>query len=69
MKIFSTPFLLAMIAALATGTQYALRAALSRDAGFRARMRLHARDSWRVDGPGLRELAEEWNGRVGAAAD
>ena len=58
----------ARIAALATGAQYALRAALGRDAGFRARMRLHARDSWRVDGPGLRELAEEWNGRVGAAA-
>jgi N-acetylglucosaminyl-diphospho-decaprenol L-rhamnosyltransferase len=62
----------ARVAALATGAQYALRAAaagtLRRDAAFRARMRLHARDSWRVDGPGLRELAEEWNGRMGAAA-
>ena len=58
----------ARLAALATGTQYAVRATLGRDAAFRTRMRLHARDSWRVDGPGLRELAEEWNGRVGAAA-
>ena len=61
----------ARIAALATGAQYALRAfapaRVRRDAAFRARMRLHARDSWRVDGPGLRELAEEWNGGVGAA--
>jgi N-acetylglucosaminyl-diphospho-decaprenol L-rhamnosyltransferase len=60
----------ARMAALATGGQYAVRAAaaatLRRDADFRSRMRLHARDSWRVDGPGLRELAEEWNGRVGA---
>jgi len=24
-------------------------------------MRLHARDSIRVRGPGLRELAEDWN--------
>jgi hypothetical protein len=57
----------ARIAALATGAQYAGRAALARDPALRARMRLHARDSRRVDGPGLRELAEEWNGRVGAA--
>ncbi len=62
----------ARIAALAMGAQYAVRAALwpvaRRDPGFGPRMRLHARDSWRVDGPGLRELAEEWNGRMGAAA-
>ena len=62
----------ARLAALATGAQYALRAAaagtLRRDAAFRARMRLHARDSWRVDGPGLRELADERNRRVGAAS-
>src|ERR671937_1156158 len=62
----------ARLAALATGAQYALRAAaagtLRRDAAFRARMRLHARDSWRVDGPGLRELADERNSRVGAAS-
>jgi hypothetical protein len=57
----------ARVAAAATGVQYAARAALSRDAGFRARMRLHARDAWRVTGPGLRELADEWNGRVGAS--
>jgi GT2 family glycosyltransferase len=62
----------ARLAALCTGAQYAARAALSPlarcDPGIGTRMRLHARDSWRVDGPGLRELAEEWNGRVGAAA-
>jgi GT2 family glycosyltransferase len=62
----------ARVAALATGAQYALRAAaagtLRRDAAFRARMRLHARDSWRVDGPGLRELADERNRRLGAAS-
>jgi GT2 family glycosyltransferase len=61
----------ARTAALATGGQYALRAAagtiLRRDEAFRARMLLHARDSRHVDGPGLRELAEEWNSRVGAA--
>ena len=61
----------ARAAALATGCQYALRAAagtiLRRDEAFRARMRLHARDSQHVDGPGLRELAEDWNRRVGAA--
>jgi GT2 family glycosyltransferase len=61
----------ARAAALATGGQYGLRAAagtiLRRDEAFRARMRLHARDSRHVDGPGLRELAEDWNRRVGAA--
>jgi GT2 family glycosyltransferase len=62
----------ARIAALATGAQYAARAALSSvarpsDPGLRARMRLHAHDAWRVTGPGLRELADEWNGRVGTA--
>jgi GT2 family glycosyltransferase len=59
----------ARLAALATGAQYAARAALSplrrRDPGIGGRMRLHARDAWRVTGPGLRELADEWNGRVG----
>jgi GT2 family glycosyltransferase len=62
----------ARVAALSTGLQYALRAGLApvagRDPGFAGRMRLHVRDAWRVDGPGLRELAEEWNGRVGAAS-
>jgi N-acetylglucosaminyl-diphospho-decaprenol L-rhamnosyltransferase len=56
-------------AAFFTGAQYALRSVLSpiawRPHGIGARMRLHARDSWRVDGPGLRELAEDWNRRVG----
>jgi hypothetical protein len=62
----------ARIAAIATGVQYAARAALSpfarRDPGLATRMRLHARDAWRVTGPGLRELADEWNGRVGTAS-
>lgn len=60
----------ARVAALATGSQYAARALLSpaarRDPAIEARMRLHARDAWRVEGPGLRELADEWNGRVGS---
>ena len=60
----------ARVAALATGSQYAARALLSpvarRDRAIEARMRLHARDAWRVEGPGLRELADEWNGRVGS---
>jgi GT2 family glycosyltransferase len=54
----------ARLAALATGAQYGIRALLragDRDAA--ARMRLHARDSLAVGGPGLRELAEEWNSR------
>jgi GT2 family glycosyltransferase len=56
----------ARAAALLTGAQYALRgllaAALRRDdPAFAARMRLHARDSRRVRGAGLRELAEDWN--------
>jgi GT2 family glycosyltransferase len=60
----------ARAAALATGVQYALRSALSplaaRDRGMAGRMRLHARDSLRVRGPGLRELADEWNRRAGS---
>ena len=64
----------ARMAALATGAQYAVRAALAPvarrgDPGLGPRMRLHARDSLRVDGPGLRELAEEWNRRLGARAN
>ena len=52
-------------AALATGAQYALRALLrAGDRDTAARMRLHARDSLGVRGPGLRELADEWNGRL-----
>jgi len=60
----------ARVAALATGGQYAVRAAVAPLAHRSSRrMLLHARDSWRVTGPGLRELAEEWNGRVGAAPE
>jgi hypothetical protein len=52
----------AEIAALFTGGQYAVRGLLrARDRDFAGRMRLHARDAVRVRGPGLRELAEEWN--------
>ena len=62
----------ARVAALSTGLQYALRAGLApvarRDPAFAGRMRLHVRDAWRVTGPGLRELAEEWNERVGTQA-
>lgn len=59
----------ARLAGLATGVQYMGAAAggvILRDAAYRARMRLHARNSWRVDGPGLREVAEEWNRSLGA---
>jgi hypothetical protein len=50
------------VAALATGAQYAARSVLGmRDRDFARRMRLHARDAIRVSGPGLRELAEDWN--------
>ncbi len=52
----------ATCAALCTGAQYGARSLLrSRDRDFAARMRLHARDAIRVRGPGLRELAEDWN--------
>lgn len=54
----------ARVAALATGGQYAVRAAVAPLAHRSARrMLLHTRDSWRVNGPGLRELADEWNAR------
>ena len=60
----------ARLAALFTGAQYGLRALLRRgDRDFAARMRLHARDAIGVRGPGLQELADDWNrGRDGAAA-
>jgi len=59
----------ARVAALATGAQYAVRAAVAPLAHRSPRrMLLHARDAWRVDGPGLRELADEWNGRVGSTS-
>ena len=52
----------AWAAALLTGAQYALRGLIrARDRDFAARMRLHARNAIRVTGPGLRELAEDWN--------
>jgi len=57
----------ARVAALATGGQYALRAAAAPIARRNPRrMLLHARDSLGVSGPGLREFADEWNSRVGA---
>jgi N-acetylglucosaminyl-diphospho-decaprenol L-rhamnosyltransferase len=50
------------VAAACTGAQYAVRGLLRRrDRDFAARMRLHARDALHVRGPGLRELAEDWN--------
>jgi GT2 family glycosyltransferase len=58
----------ARAAALATGAQYAVRAAVAPLAHRSAkRMLLHARDSWSVNGPGLRELADDWNARARAA--
>jgi N-acetylglucosaminyl-diphospho-decaprenol L-rhamnosyltransferase len=54
------------IAALATGAQYLGAAAVGvirRDGTHRASMRLHARNACRGGGPGLRELADEWNRR------
>jgi hypothetical protein len=52
----------ARVAAIAMGARYAGAALRSRrDPAHRARMRLHARNSLRVVGPGLRELADEWN--------
>ena len=62
----------ARIAAVSTGAQYAARAALSplarADRSVTSRMLLHARDAWRVRGPGLRELADDWNGACGSFA-
>ena len=54
----------ARVAALATAAQYAGAAAaglLVRDSAYREQMRLHIRNAFGVDGPGLRELAEAWN--------
>jgi GT2 family glycosyltransferase len=61
----------ARIAALATGAQYlgaAAAGAIGRDGAYRTGMRLHARNAWRVSGPGLRELADDWNRRAGQQA-
>jgi GT2 family glycosyltransferase len=66
------------VAEAATGLQYAARAGIASvlrrryGAGFAARMRLHARSAWRgPQGPGLRELADQWNGEhpAGSARD
>ncbi len=62
------------VAAAATGLQYTARGGIaaaanrvrvgSYDPNFPARMRLHARSARRgPQGPGLRELADEWNRR------
>ena len=61
----------ARIAATSTGLQYAARALIARwalrDPGFATRMRLHARYAFRgVEGPALRERAEDWNERNAA---
>ena len=59
----------ARVAALLTGAQYALRGLIrARDRDFAARMRLHTRNAIRVTGPGLRELADDWNRAHAAAA-
>ncbi len=59
------------IAAVTTGLQYAVRAGLApivqRNGHTSGRMWLHARDAVHVTGPGLRELADDWNERVGAS--
>ena len=60
----------ARIAALATGGQYLGAAAVGgirRDRAYRASMRLHARNAWHGNGPGLRELADEWNEAVASS--
>lgn len=61
----------ARAAALCLGAQSGVRAALMRARGDREaarRLLLHARNTWRVTGPGLRELAEEWNRRAASAS-
>ncbi len=68
------------LAAALTGVQYAVRAAVAaaalrhppvaRRLGVQPidplQYRLHARNAWRVRGPGLRELVEDWNARHAA---
>jgi GT2 family glycosyltransferase len=71
----------ARAAALLTGWQYLSRAGIAAvllrmPERLRPRIfsqpvdpkqfRLHAKGSWRVTGPGIRELAEEWNARKGS---
>jgi hypothetical protein len=73
----------ARVAALLTGWQYLIRGGIAAAmARLPKRLRphifsqledprpflLHARASWRVSGPGMRELAEEWNAERGQAA-
>jgi GT2 family glycosyltransferase len=57
----------ARVAALAIGARYLAAAArgFARHETARAElMRRHAGNAWRVNGPGLRELAEEWNAQL-----
>jgi N-acetylglucosaminyl-diphospho-decaprenol L-rhamnosyltransferase len=57
----------ARVAALATAAQYLGAASVGiirRDRSYSDRMRRHARNAWAVDGPGLSELADEWNARA-----
>jgi N-acetylglucosaminyl-diphospho-decaprenol L-rhamnosyltransferase len=57
----------ARVAAFAVGSRYVaatVRALLRRDEARAALMRRHARNAWRVQNAGLRELAEEWNARL-----
>jgi N-acetylglucosaminyl-diphospho-decaprenol L-rhamnosyltransferase len=59
----------ARVAALATGCQYLGSAGVALVRGDRAycgAMWQHARNAWRSEGAGLRELADEWNRRAGA---
>jgi GT2 family glycosyltransferase len=59
----------ARAAAMLTGAQYAVRGLIrAGDRDFGARMRLHAHDAIRVTGPGLRELADDWNRENSAAS-
>jgi GT2 family glycosyltransferase len=61
----------ARVAALCLGAQCVVRALLTllvgRDRAKAKSLLLHARNTWRVAGPGLRELAEEWNRRTAGA--
>jgi GT2 family glycosyltransferase len=57
----------ARVAAFAIGLRYlgaATRAFVRREPARAALMLLYARNGWRVNGRGLRELAEEWNAGV-----
>lgn len=62
----------ARIAALCLGAQCCIRAlptlVIHRDPAAAKRLLLHARNTGRVAGPGVRELAEEWNRRAGGAS-